>query len=78
MKSVEINDAVDCDFYISEERPAPPPGKSRECHQCGRSTWSNTSACMWCGHDPGHLALRWLLAAACSVLIAGIFTLKFY
>lgn len=77
MKSVEINDAVDCDFYIAEERPAPPPTKARNCPQCGRSTWSHTAACMWCGHDPGHLALRWLLGAACAVLIVGIFTLKF-
>lgn len=75
MKTVEINDAMECDFFIADEPLKPEGTKARTCSQCGQQTWAHTAACMWCGHDRTGTALRWI--AICFMLaMLVIFPLK--
>lgn len=75
MKTIEVNDPVDCDVIIAADRATPSAGQARLCQQCGRETWAHTSACMWCGYDKGRTVLRWIVGISC-VAAPVIFTLK--
>lgn len=68
MKTIEVNDPVDCDVIIAADRAAPSSDQARTCHQCGRETWAHTSACMWCGYDRAHTVFRWVVGATCVSL----------
>lgn len=75
MKSVEVNDALECDFVIAADRPTPDADQARQCPQCKRATWAYTDACMWCGHDRAGRQLRWAVIAVCALSLVVIFTL---
>lgn len=75
MKTVELNDPVECDVIIAADRVTPEPAQARHCSQCRRETWAHTSACMWCGHDREGRVLRWAVGLLC-VAVPVIFTLK--
>ncbi|QOR55217.1 MAG: hypothetical protein SHS37scaffold296_34 [Burkholderiales phage 68_11] len=76
MRTVEINDPLECDLIIAAERPMPDEAHARRCVQCHRLTWANTAACMWCGYDRLGQAMRWVVTFACFFIVLGIFTLK--
>lgn len=67
MKTVEVNDPVECEVIIASDRVTPEGSHARVCRQCGLATWAHTSACMWCGYDRSGLVLRWLVGATCVV-----------
>lgn len=71
MKSVEINDPLDCQLLFGDEPLTPSNSESRECGQCHRNTWRKTAACMWCGYAKGEPIARYGAAALLATLIAG-------
>ncbi|KQY83717.1 hypothetical protein ASD35_24150 [Pelomonas sp. Root1444] len=73
MRSVEVNDALECEFIIGADRLTPEESQARICRQCKRQTWAHTDACMWCGHDATTRLFRWVLLGL--GLIGVIFTL---
>lgn len=71
MKSVEINDPLECQLVFADEPLTPGDGEGRLCRQCSHSTWRKTAHCMWCGYAKGESIARYGAAALLATLIAG-------
>ena len=71
MKTVEINDPLECQLVFADEPLTPQANDARLCRQCSHSTWRKTAACMWCGYAKGEPIARYGAAVLLATVIAG-------